>query len=148
MSEEEASATALFSSLLQAEAPRTYRICCGAMLRLIGWGSCVPPPSLLLCSPLIAAGTYGKGRVVVFGHEAMLGADLSTGLGRLVRNSVLWAAGSKTAGINLATNQGGFAGDLLARLESWNGTLFTSFDAVAPADLPSNDYDIAVFIAK
>ncbi|KAI7843452.1 hypothetical protein COHA_002930 [Chlorella ohadii] len=98
-------------------------------------------------NPFIAAGTYGKGRVVVFGHEGMIGAAQSSNLGKLVRNSVLWAAGSRASGINLATNHGGWAG-LLGQLEGSNTSLFTSFDVVSPPSLPTNDYDIAVYIAN
>ncbi len=83
----------------------------------------------------------------MFGHEGMIGAAASSNLGKLVRNSVLWAAGSRASGINLATNHGGWAG-LLGQLEGSNTSLFTSFDVVSPTSLPTNDYDIAVYIAK
>lgn len=108
-----------------------------------------PIPTLppLSCSPFIAAGTYGRGRVVAFGHEAMLAeADLSSSLGRLVRNSVQWAAGGKAAGVRVATNDGGWANGLLARMEGWNDTL--SFGSQAPTTLPANEYGVEVYIAK
>jgi hypothetical protein len=47
--------------------------------------------------PLISAARYGSGRVIHFGHEAMLGAPLSpstSGLARLLLNAASWASGT------------------------------------------------------
>jgi hypothetical protein len=52
----------------------------------------------------IAANRYGVGRVVHFGHEAMLSTCCSgTGLGGLVGNAAQWAAGGKSVGIRVAS---------------------------------------------
>lgn len=80
----------------------------------------LPPTPPHLCSAMIAAGVYGSGRVLAGGHEGMLNADQTSNLGRLVRNAAKWAAGGKSTGIRIATNDDGWAGasGLLATIAS------------------------------
>ena len=53
--------------------------------------------------PMIAANRYGLGRVIHFGHEGLLNSCCTgTGLGGLVFNAAVWAAGTKTTAIRVA----------------------------------------------
>jgi hypothetical protein len=50
--------------------------------------------------PIVAAATYGKGRLVAFGHGGYLGRVLETAdTGRLLRNAVAWAGRGKRVGV-------------------------------------------------
>ena len=71
---------------------------------LVMWGNAIP----LLASGTdfyAAASRYGQGRVVVFGHEELMGIT-SGGLGVLNKNVALWAAGlGKVGGTAKLCNQ-------------------------------------------
>jgi hypothetical protein len=50
--------------------------------------------------PIVAAATFGGGRLVVFGHGGYLGRVLETAdTGRLLRNAVAWAGRGKRVGV-------------------------------------------------
>ncbi|MHC5033119.1 MAG: M60 family metallopeptidase [Planctomycetota bacterium] len=50
--------------------------------------------------PIVAAATYGRGRLVAFGHGGYLGRVLETAdTGRLLRNAVGWAGRGKRVGV-------------------------------------------------
>lgn len=69
--------------------------------------------------PSVSASTWGQGRVVAYGHERYIGdAQMDSPLGKLVRNSIVWGAKGKTAGIRVATTDSAFNTGILARLVS------------------------------
>jgi hypothetical protein len=59
---------------------------------LLLWGNAIPLLASGSNNFYAAASRYGQGRVVVFGHEALMGIA-SGGMGLLNRNTVVWAAG-------------------------------------------------------
>jgi hypothetical protein len=71
-----------------------------------------PGPS---SAAMIAAARLGKGRIIHFSHEGMLGAAITnTGLGRMLLNAARWASG-KTSSIRVA-GLDAFGAEIAARL--------------------------------
>lgn len=70
---------------------------------------------------MIAATTYGAGRVLFVSHGGILGAQATldgSGLGRLLANAAKWTAGSKAAGIRVAGSNNGVTNGAPTRLAS------------------------------
>ncbi len=59
---------------------------------MVMWGNAIPLMASGSNNFYVAASRYGQGRVVVFGHEGLMGIT-SGGMGILNRNVALWAAG-------------------------------------------------------
>ena len=111
------------------------------------WGEAMavanPPDS---GATVVAALSWGLGRVVHFGHEAMLSYALAEqGLGRLLRNAASWSAGGK-ATVRVAGATSDATDGLVKRLVAAFPQQYELVGTVSPAKASAANIDLYIIM--